>query len=137
MKIFWLHFQQQKWKNIDLQQPGKDKLVWEMDKNASDNNHHHQSENIELSYIPSDNTKKPSEFKKLPDNSKDIIGSIIGDIGKWQLRAIFLIFLCKIPAAWFMACIIFTAPTPRHGEFYCKPPKVLMKILLSYISFKP
>ena len=53
----------------------------------------------------------------------DVIGNVVGDMGKWQLRAIFLIFLCKIPSSWFMACIIYTAPAPRHGEFYCKPPK--------------
>lgn len=53
---------------------------------------------------------------------KDAIGRICGDWGRWQLRTVLLIFLCKIPSSWFMACIIFTAPAPRHGEFYCKPP---------------
>lgn len=52
----------------------------------------------------------------------DVIGNIVGDWGKWQLRTVLLIFLVKIPSSWFMACIIFTAPAPRHGEFYCKPP---------------
>lgn len=52
----------------------------------------------------------------------DAIQNIVGDWGKWQFRTVFLIFLCKIPSSWFMACIIFTAPAPRHGEFYCKPP---------------
>lgn len=51
----------------------------------------------------------------------DIIGRINGDFGKWQLRTVLLIFLCKIPSAWFMACIIFTAPAPREGEFFCHP----------------
>lgn len=55
-------------------------------------------------------------------NSKDVIGRSVGDWGRWQLRTVFLIFLVKIPSAWFMSCIIFTAPAPRHGEFYCKPP---------------
>lgn len=55
-------------------------------------------------------------------NSKDVIGRSVGDWGRWQLRAVLLIFLCKIPSSWFMACIIFTAPVPKHGEFYCKPP---------------
>lgn len=56
----------------------------------------------------------------------DIIGRINGNFGKWQLRTVFLIFLCKIPSAWFMSCIIFTAPAPRDGEFFCHPsPKIL------------
>lgn len=56
----------------------------------------------------------------------DIIGRIIGDFGKWQLRSILLIFLFKIPSAWFMACIIFTAPEPRRGEFFCHPSEALI-----------
>ncbi|XP_030562508.1 solute carrier family 22 member 3 [Drosophila novamexicana] len=52
----------------------------------------------------------------------DAVGRITGQWGKWQLRTVLLIFLCKIPSSWFMACIIFTAPAPRHGEFFCKPP---------------
>lgn len=51
----------------------------------------------------------------------DIIGRITGEFGRWQLRAVLLIYLTKIPSSWFMACIIFTAPAPRHGEFFCKP----------------
>lgn len=56
-------------------------------------------------------------------NDDDIIGRINGNFGKWQLRTVLLIFLCKIPSAWFMACIIFTAPAPRAGEFFCHPTK--------------
>ncbi|XP_059610465.1 organic cation transporter protein isoform X1 [Phlebotomus argentipes] len=52
----------------------------------------------------------------------DIIGKVVGDWGCFQLRTVLLIFLCKIPSAWFMSCIIFTAPAPRHGDFFCKPP---------------
>lgn len=52
----------------------------------------------------------------------DVISQVIGNWGRWQLRAVFLIYLCKIPSAWFMACIIFTAPTPRYGEFFCRAP---------------
>lgn len=52
----------------------------------------------------------------------DIVGRINGEFGRWQLRTVLLIFLCKIPSSWFMACIIFTAPAPRHGEFFCRPP---------------
>lgn len=56
----------------------------------------------------------------------DIIGRINGDFGKWQLRTVLLIFLCKIPSAWFMACIIFTAPAPRNGEVFCHPPETIV-----------
>ncbi|KAH8292517.1 hypothetical protein KR054_011295 [Drosophila jambulina] len=50
----------------------------------------------------------------------DIIGDVVGDFGIWQLRTILIIFLCKIPAAWFMACIIFTGPELYPGsEFTC------------------
>lgn len=49
----------------------------------------------------------------------DIIGQITGDFGKWQLRTVFFIFLTKIPSSWFMACIIYTAPIPQHGEVFC------------------
>lgn len=52
----------------------------------------------------------------------DVISQVIGSWGRWQLRAVLLIYLCKIPSAWFMACIIFTAPTPRYGEFFCRAP---------------
>lgn len=51
---------------------------------------------------------------------QDVIQQINGKFGIWQLRTIVLIFLCKIPTAWFMACVIYTAPTPQKGEYYCK-----------------
>lgn len=53
--------------------------------------------------------------------SGDVTADMLGQWGPWQRRAVFLIFLCKIPSAWFMACIIFTAPTPQPGEFFCRP----------------
>ncbi|XP_062555790.1 organic cation transporter protein-like [Armigeres subalbatus] len=52
----------------------------------------------------------------------DLLSSIMKDFGTWQLRAVLLIYLCKIPSSWFMACLIYTAPVPKHGEFFCKPP---------------
>lgn len=52
----------------------------------------------------------------------DIIGKTIGDFGKWQLRTILIIFLCKIPTSWFMAVVIYTAPLPLIGEYYCRSP---------------
>lgn len=49
----------------------------------------------------------------------DVVSEIIGDWGRWQFRSVILIYLCKIPSAWFMACIIFTAPIPKPGEISC------------------
>ncbi|EDV90843.1 solute carrier family 22 member 1 [Drosophila grimshawi] len=51
----------------------------------------------------------------------DIVQHINGNFGRWQLRIILLIFLCKIPTAWFMAVIIYTAPNPQRGELICRP----------------
>ncbi|KAG4079449.1 hypothetical protein HA402_005146 [Bradysia odoriphaga] len=51
----------------------------------------------------------------------DVVGQSLGPFGKWQLRSTLLIYLVKIPAAWFMACLIFTARTPTSEEIYCKP----------------
>lgn len=70
--------------------------------------HHRMS--IPLATKPNDNNDKI-----------DIIGKITGEFGRWQLRTVLLIFLCKIPSSWFMACIIFTAPAPRFGEYFCQP----------------
>lgn len=49
----------------------------------------------------------------------DVVQQINGNFGRWQLRTILLIFLCKIPTAWFVACIIYTAPYPQRGELVC------------------
>ncbi|XP_013115754.1 organic cation transporter-like protein isoform X2 [Stomoxys calcitrans] len=65
--------------------------------------------------------KAPKQSNKM-QAKVDAVGRVTGEWGKWQLRTVLLIFLCKIPSSWFMACIIFTAPAPRHGEFFCKPP---------------
>lgn len=60
--------------------------------------------------------------KKSPTPSTDFIGEFLGPIGKFQIRTIFLVYLTKIPSSWFMACLIFTAPTPKKGEIFCAPP---------------
>lgn len=52
----------------------------------------------------------------------DIISQVLGNFGKWQLRTMLIIFLCKMPTSWFMAVIIFTAPAPNDGDFWCRPP---------------
>lgn len=60
--------------------------------------------------INNNNVSKPAAPVPAPKPEPDLIGSILGDFGIWQLRTVLIIFLCKIPASWFMACIIFTAP---------------------------
>ena len=79
--------------------------------------------NVERSVPPTQEQQptncRPTPFKASPPPT-DIIGEIIGDFGVWQLRTILIIFLCKIPASWFMACIIFTAPELYpESEFQC------------------
>lgn len=53
-------------------------------------------------------------------NIPNSISDLIGEWGPWQRRTAFFIFLCKIPAAWFMACIIFTSPFAENHEFQCQ-----------------
>lgn len=74
--------------------------------------------NVETPVPQSQQQLSPTAAKNVPPT--DIIGEIIGDFGIWQLRTILIIFLCKIPASWFMACIIFTAPELYPDtEFQC------------------
>jgi hypothetical protein len=44
----------------------------------------------------------------------------LGEIGRWQVRGILLAALVKVPAAWQMASILFTAPSPE--QFWCAGP---------------
>lgn len=57
-------------------------------------------------------------------NEEDIVHSVTGNFGRWQLRTIILVFLCKIPTSWFMACVIYTAPVPQKTDYYCKPTAI-------------
>ena len=52
----------------------------------------------------------------------DPITKTLGIFGKWQLSAMLIVFLCKVPTSWFMAALIFTAPAPNPGDFWCTPP---------------
>ncbi|CRL07715.1 CLUMA_CG020669, isoform A [Clunio marinus] len=52
----------------------------------------------------------------------DAVEDFLGSFGKWQFRSTLLIYLVKIPSAWFMACLIFTAKSPMPGEIFCSPP---------------
>ncbi|XP_017007317.2 organic cation transporter protein [Drosophila takahashii] len=70
--------------------------------------------------MENDLDKRMASPPPLPPPSSDVIADVVGDFGIWQLRTILIIFLCKIPAAWFMACIIFTGPELYPGsEFTC------------------
>ncbi|KAH8369124.1 hypothetical protein KR009_002014 [Drosophila setifemur] len=62
-----------------------------------------------------------SRRKASPDSDVDVVEQVNGSFGRWQLRTILLIFLCKIPSAWFTAIIIYTAPYPWKGELVCHP----------------
>lgn len=55
------------------------------------------------------------------------VADLIGEWGLWQLRAVLLIFLCKIPAAWFMACLLFTAPFAKDGEYQCEQTALTLR----------
>ncbi|KAJ6623912.1 Organic cation transporter-like protein, partial [Pseudolycoriella hygida] len=55
----------------------------------------------------------------------DVCRKMMGNFGKWQLKAMLMIFLCKIPTSWFMAVIIFTAPAPGPGDYWCRPPEAV------------
>lgn len=55
------------------------------------------------------------------------VADLIGEWGPWQRRTVLLIFLCKIPAAWFMACLLFTAPFAKYGEYRCKETPLTMR----------
>lgn len=68
-------------------------------------------------------SKSDSGSAKVLKNPNSI-NDLIGEWGTWQARTVFLIFLCKIPAAWFMACIIYTAPFAEYGEFDCQQPTI-------------
>lgn len=55
-------------------------------------------------------------FPRKSSPELDVVEQVNGSFGRWQLRTILLIFLCKIPSAWFTAIIIYTAPYPWKGN---------------------
>lgn len=70
-------------------------------------------------YSSQDAKQQQEEEEKLPQTPVgDVISHVLGDFGIFQLRSVLIIFLCKLPAAWFMALIIFTAPELYPGEEY-------------------
>ncbi len=64
---------------------------------------------------------KISEVKRASHTFEiDVIGDVLDNCRSWQLRAIFIIYLTKIPTAFFMACIVYTAPIPHRVPIFCK-----------------
>lgn len=49
----------------------------------------------------------------------DIVADILDKSRFWQVKNIILIYLLKIPTAFFMACIVYTAPVPYRTDVYC------------------
>lgn len=61
-----------------------------------------------------------SKIGEVETSQVDVIGDILDNCRWWQFRTIFIIFLTKIPTAFFMACIIYTAPIPQRVRIFCK-----------------
>ncbi|XP_055297446.1 organic cation transporter protein-like [Sitodiplosis mosellana] len=57
-----------------------------------------------------------------PSARIDPVTQCLGNFGKWQLSAMLIIFLCKVPTSWFMAIVLFSASSPNPGDFWCTPP---------------
>lgn len=69
-------------------------------------------------------------LQKVPNSVADLIG----EWGPWQRRTVLLIFLCKIPAAWFMACLLFTAPFAKYGEYRCKQTPLTVRYAMTNLD---
>lgn len=66
------------------------------------------------------------------DQNGNIIAEIFGKSRLWQIRNILTIYLLKIPTAFFMACIVYTAPVPKRLQVIC-----LNKTEVSWIHYPP
>lgn len=62
---------------------------------------------------------KASQVREVHTLEIDVIGDILDKCRSWQLRTIFIIYLTKIPTAFFMACIVYTAPVPQRIQLFC------------------
>lgn len=63
---------------------------------------------------------KTSDVRGVHTIEIDVIGDILDNCRSWQLRTIFIIYLTKIPTAFFMACIVYTAPVPQRVHIFCE-----------------
>lgn len=85
-----------------------------------------------LNSVKKSNVSQSAATPACKKSEPDLIGSILGDFGIWQLRTVLIIFLCKIPASWFMACIIFTAPELYPvDEFQCDSDGISSNVTIS------
>lgn len=62
---------------------------------------------------------------KMADTDEECIRAL-GEFGRWQFRGVLLVALVKVPAAWQMASILFTALNP--GEFWCARPSEFLSL---------
>lgn len=85
--------------------------------NGSQRKAHTAEAHAQLNYIHGSQDVE-QDVAAAPTTGQDVIGQVLGDFGIWQLRSVLIIFLCKLPAAWFMALIIFTAPELYPNEEY-------------------
>ncbi|TDG46930.1 hypothetical protein AWZ03_006634 [Drosophila navojoa] len=69
-------------------------------------------------YTSQQDAERQQQEERPEAAAEDVISHVLGDFGIWQLRSVLIIFLCKLPAAWFMALIIFTAPELYPNEEY-------------------
>jgi hypothetical protein len=65
-------------------------------------------------------TSHPVPVDKMSADTDEACIRALGEFGRWQLRGILLAALVKAPAAWQMASILFTAPSPE--QFWCALP---------------
>ncbi|EDV90839.1 GH19614 [Drosophila grimshawi] len=75
----------------------------------------------QISYLAHDscqNADGDEDELQTQNETDDIISQVLGNFGIWQLRSVLIIFLCKIPAAWFMSLLIFTATELNPNEEY-------------------
>ncbi|XP_068086277.1 organic cation transporter protein isoform X2 [Anabrus simplex] len=54
--------------------------------------------------------------------------SVLEKFGWWQVRTLLVVGLVKVPSAWHMASILFTAPTPAPHQFWCARPPALQHL---------
>lgn len=64
-----------------------------------------------ISYLPTMNCNTTKNV--------DVITEIFEKSRFWQIKNIIYVYLLKIPTAFFMACICYTAPIPESVEIYC------------------
>lgn len=62
----------------------------------------------------------------------DVVASVIGDFGKWQLMVGVLMGLLKLSVGWLQSGIIFLAPPQR---FWCKSGADVLSPMVNRTGF--